>query len=113
VLILAITTRDLMIFAGMGVAITTSVVLAIVSRLLAVRIGSLAAAVAICVGLAHSGWRPLLGGAQYLDTYFGCVMLFIGVLAMLLFAAVEQVARREVRTPGFPVEPSGVPTLIK
>ena len=104
-LTLAVFSQDYIILSGMGVAISASLALAIFSRLLAVRLGSLVAAVTVCVGLAYFGWKPLFGGSHDPGIYFGCIMLFLGTLALLLLAAVEQSSRHPARSHGFPVEP--------
>ena len=96
--------RDLIILAGMGTAIAMGVISACLCRFWLLRLGSLLSAATICVGMGYFGWLPLLGGSHGAGEYFGCVMLFVGMLFMTLFAALGQMNKAEKRSQGFPVE---------
>jgi len=98
---------DVIIIGGMLLAIAGGVLACVRSRLLFPKIGFIFSAVAVCVGLANFGWRPLFGGIHTPDVYFGCVTCGLGMLGFCLFGAIEEVWRRFLAAPderpGFPV----------
>ena len=102
--------RDAIIITGMVVAVAGALFMVVRGRLIFTRIGFLISGVAICVGLAYFGWSPLFGGSHSPDTFFGSVILCVGLLGFCLFGAIEEIWRRLTAEPdarrGFPVVPS-------
>src|SRR5687767_1570430 len=99
--------RDAIIITGMLLSVVGVLFACVRSRLVFTRIGFVISAVAVCVGLAYFGWLPLFGGNHSPATFFGAVILCIGLLGFCLFGAIEEIWRRLIVTPeaghGFPV----------
>jgi hypothetical protein len=52
--------------------------------------GSAFSAFTACVGLAYFGYAPFFGGTDHdVSTFFGSILLILGVLSWLLFMAVD------------------------
>jgi len=102
---LAIGDRDVLIISGMFLGIGYAIYQAFRCWLFAVKCGVLVSCVAICLGLAYFGWIPLFGGSHDVSTYFGSIMLFLGILFTILFIAIDQATRKpqEENPRGFPV----------
>jgi hypothetical protein len=99
--------RDAMITIGMLLTVAGTLFACFRFRLVFTRIGFVISAVAVCVGLAYFGWLPLFGGSYSPDTFFGSVILYLGLLGLCLFATIEEVWLRLTVAPeagrGFPV----------
>jgi hypothetical protein len=91
---LAITGYDIFIVGMMTVVILAGLLAIARATLYAVKAGAALSAACICVGFAYFGWYPLFGGQYGFDVYFGCALLFLGLLAAALLAAVEETYRR-------------------
>jgi hypothetical protein len=111
-MILAMVSRDIIILGGMLGASIAGVMLAIMGRVLMARIGAMISIVPICLGLANFGWLPLFGGTHDPSTYFGCEMLFGGILSMVVFWAIDQ-RHPKKSARGFPVDPVADPFARK
>lgn len=100
---------DLIIIVGMILTSAGAVCACAMSKLAATRIGFLASAAVVCVGLSNFGWLPFFGGTRSPAVYFGCGACCLGVLAACLFGAIEEVYRRFLPPPavrrGSPVVP--------
>jgi len=76
---------DVLCLAGMAVALGFGVWGAVINRGIALKAGSIVAALACCDGFAYFGWRPYFGGTQHdMGTYFGCIILTFGTVAWLV-----------------------------
>ena len=106
-MILAVNLQDVFIIAGTLAAAVLGILGAVCARLVFVKAGLLLAALAIGLGLAYVGWKPLFGGSHPPDTYFGATMLLVGLLGSAMLGAVEESHRRMTRAAdpgrGFPV----------
>lgn len=99
--------RDLILLLGIIGTIVGTIAACLKVRLYFAKGGMLVSGVAVFLGLANFGWMPLLGGTQYPDTYFGCTMLFMGLLGAALLGGVDEAFQRMEPAPlgerGFPV----------
>ena len=91
--------RDAIIFTGMLLILAVVLYASFRCRLIFARIGFVISAAAICIGLAYFGWQPLSGGSHSVDTYFGSVILCLGLLGFCLFGAIEEIWRRLIARP--------------
>ena len=81
---------DIIILAGMAVAIGCGVYGVKRATGIFFKIGSVFSALTACVGLAYFGYRPFFGGTQHdVSNYFGCVTLIVSILAWLFFIAIS------------------------
>lgn len=55
------------------------------------RIACVLSAGAVCVGLSYFGWAPFWGGNHDVGTYFGTIMLWLGLMGFTITATMEQV----------------------
>jgi hypothetical protein len=99
--------RDAIIITCMLLTVIAALFACVRARLIFPRIGFVISAIAVCVRLTYFGWLPLFGGSHPPDTFFGSVILCIGLLGFCLFGAIEEIWRRLTVTPkpghGFPV----------
>ena len=109
-MILAINSQDVLILTGMLAAVVLGVFGVARAKLVFVKVGLPLAVVAVCLGLAYFGWKPLFGGSHSPGTYFGTAMLFIGLIGSAALGAVEESHRRITSAAepgrGFPVIPA-------
>ena len=109
-MMLAISSQDVFILTGMLAAVVLGLFGVARAKLVFVKLGLPLGVVAICLGLAYFGWKPLFGGSHAPGTYFGTAMLFIGLIGSAALGAVEESHRRITSAAdpgrGFPVIPS-------
>jgi len=84
---------DGIIFGGMFCAVLAGVAGVLKARLVFVRVGLVLCVVVVCLGLASFGWKPLFGGTQTMESYFGATMISIGLLCAAIFGAIEEFFR--------------------
>jgi hypothetical protein len=89
--LLLISTGDIIALTGMASAAVAAGFMVWRVHLVFARLGCVLAAATVWLGLANHGWRPFFGGSYGNETYFGCTMLVLGVLAFLLFGAIDEV----------------------
>jgi hypothetical protein len=108
-MMLAVTGQDLFIIGGMLATAALGIFGAWRCELIFAKVGALASTLAVCLGLAYFGWKPLFGGSHPSETYFGATMLFVGFLGFAILGAVEESYRRITGTADvardFPVVP--------
>lgn len=103
----ALASSDALIVSGMFTSIVVAIALAAWSRVVVVRVGLIACSVVAGVGWAHFGFKPFVGEGRTAESYFGCTLLCLALLAGCVLVAIEAVGRpRESEARGFPVEPA-------
>jgi hypothetical protein len=76
--------RDLIILSGMLFTLLFGLYGTVKNRTVPFRVGSVLAALAVCLGLADGGWLPYFGEG-FSGNEFRCLMLAFGALPWLLF----------------------------
>jgi hypothetical protein len=89
--LLLVSSGDLIALTGMASAAVAAGFMVWRVHLVFSRLGCVLSAATVWLGLANDGWKPFFGGHYGEETYFGCTMLVLGVLAFLLFGAVDEV----------------------
>ncbi|MAX23014.1 MAG: hypothetical protein CMJ19_00805 [Phycisphaeraceae bacterium] len=92
--------RDLMIFSSIVLFIGFGflAIFKFSNHLICVA-GYVLATLTTCLGIVYFGWMPFFGGTYSHATYFGCIVLIMGLWGYILTGAMNLLLKSETSAP--------------